>query len=106
MKPIDILVEVARDVLGTAPDDDEALALMIVLHHHRMRLAGGEVRALTQRSAAGVVADAWPDRTDPLRTDYLHWYARFAAPTEIIDHEHMVHRVLATPPVLVIEPED
>ena len=69
----DLYQFIAKAVLGESPSDDDALALMILLHTHHLRLAGvvftdrpgvSELAAITQRHAAEVIAGAWPDRAD------------------------------------------
>ena len=76
---------IAKVVLGERSDDD-ALALMILLHTHHLRLGGvvltgrpgiSDLAAITQRHAAEVIAGAWPDRADRERTSREHWYYSF-----------------------------
>jgi hypothetical protein len=86
----------AKIGFGERPAEDDALALMIVLHTHRLRLGGialtdrpgvSELAAITQRHAAEVIAEAWPTREDRDRTSREHWYCAFNArtPFEVVD---------------------
>lgn len=77
----DVRHEIVQEVLGVSPNDDDALALIVVLHTHNIRTVNGVLEALTQRGAAAAVADAWPDRSDTERTNYVHWYWRFNTET-------------------------
>ncbi len=77
----DVRHEIIEQLLGASPHDDDALALVVVLHTHRIRTVNGTLEALTQRGAAAAVADAWPDRSDTERTNYVHWYWRFNTET-------------------------
>ena len=67
----------AREVLGQAPSDEDALALMILFHIHRVRFAQPvfderpgvtELSALTYRGCAEMVAEAWPDLGGRVKT--------------------------------------
>jgi hypothetical protein len=76
----------------------DALLWMVLLHTHGIRLRPGvvtgadpgltEFPALTQRGAAGVVADLWADLKDrqDKRSDYTYWYHQYNSqvPYEVI----------------------
>jgi hypothetical protein len=68
--------------------DKDALLWMLLLHTFSICVesgvvideAGAEVaklNPLTQRDAAMVIAQLWPDRSDQVRTSYDYWYRRF-----------------------------
>jgi hypothetical protein len=116
----------AQMALGCDPSEDDALALMIVLHTHRIRLREAilqdrpgvtELAAITRSGAAEAVATIWPNRSDRLRTDFRYWSHAFNTQTpyelvEDIPQEWMtpVQRVLRciaeNPLVKGLEPED
>jgi hypothetical protein len=85
------------DALAREPlTEDDALALMILIHTHRLKLREPtlgdrpgvtEVAAGTQRGAATIVGDLWPARDDRERTLYAYWYWQFntRTPYEILD---------------------
>lgn len=79
----ELLVTVVREAMGPEPTEDDGLAMMIVLHTHRLLLVGAqvsdrpgmqEIEALTQRVAAVVVASAWPDRSNKTWTKHSERY--------------------------------
>jgi len=86
----------ASAALGSEPTDEDALALMILLHTHRISLHDlalrdrpgvTELEPIAQRHAAEVIATVWPDRTDRRKTDPLHWYMLFntRTPYEVVE---------------------
>ena len=92
----DLHLRLARGVLGAPLNEDDALALMVLLHTHRVQLrepilvdrpAVIELAAITQRDAAEVVAGCWPDRADKDRTKHHYWYRLFnnRTPFEIVE---------------------
>lgn len=92
----ELLATVVREAIGPEPTEDDGLALMIVLHTHRLLLAGAtvsdrpdmqEIEALTQRAAAEVIASAWPDRSNKTWTKHAEWYWAFntRTPYEIVE---------------------
>ncbi len=92
----EMLEALARNGLGAQPTDEDALAVMLLLHTHHVHLGGPvlsdrpgvqEVAAIAQRHAAEVVAAVWPDRLDKTRTSPQHWYYQFNArtPFEVAD---------------------
>lgn len=107
------------------PTDEDALALMILLHTHRVALRDvqlqgrpgvTELEAIAQRHAGEVIAAAWPDRADQRRADPLHWYLLFNArtPYEVVEDvpsdwagrvEAMRGRLSGHPAVRGLEPE-
>lgn len=123
-----LLVNLAREALGRQPGDEEALALMVLLHTHRLRFKGvtlddlpgvTELAALTQRHSASVVAAAWPNREEPprTRTNYAWWYRQFnlRTPYELVEEipepwrqrvEDLRQRYLASKLIEAVEPED
>lgn len=83
-------------MLGDTPDEDDGLAVMLLLHTQHLWFARPlmedrpgitELCATTQRHAAEVVADAWPDWTAPEKKQYAHWYWLFntRTPYEVVD---------------------
>jgi hypothetical protein len=120
-----VYVVLAGEVLGDRPTEEEGLALMILLHTHRIELhAQGlhdragvkEMDAITQRHAAEVLAAAWPDKSDQQRTDYRYWYLLFNSqtPYEVVEDipsawatgiEVVRERLRQQPAVLRLEPE-
>ncbi len=123
-----LLVDLARTALGQQPSDDDALALMLLLHTHRLRFKGAqlddrpgvsELDALTQRDSASIVAAAWPNREEPprTRTNYAWWYRQFnlRTPYELVEEipepwgqrvEDLRQRYLASKLIEAVEPED
>jgi hypothetical protein len=115
-----------REGLGSQPNDDDALAMMILLHTHRLLLSSGslsdrpgvkEIAATTQRYAAETIASAWPDRSDTTRTAPAYWYYEFntRTPFEVIDDitppwdervDRAKQRVLRNALVIGIDVED
>ena len=96
--------------------EEDALALVILLHTHRIQWRT-DIAALTQRGASAVVADAWSDRQDNARTNYMYWYRRFnlETPFEVAEDisprwsekvEALRRELEAHPGVLSVEPED
>lgn len=91
----EVLLAIARSVLGDLPDDHEALALIILLHTHRLEFTESvsdrpgvdQLSALTQRYACDVVARAWPGAWKRDRANYAHWYRQFntATPYEVME---------------------
>jgi hypothetical protein len=86
----EIHAALVQGLIGERPTEDDALALMILLHTHAIvlrepilteRPSVSELAAITQRNAADVLAMIWPDRTDTDRTDYRHWYYLFITRT-------------------------
>ena len=85
----DLHSRLAGPFLGQSPNEQDAMALMILFHTHRFRLSApldplradrpgvSEVNAITQRDAAAAIAAAWPDRADKDRCDYRFWYWRY-----------------------------
>jgi hypothetical protein len=67
-------------ILSQPFSEEDALVWMILLHTHQFCLQNGTsetcLAALTQRSAAEVIAHFWPDRSDR-RSDYSYWYALY-----------------------------
>jgi hypothetical protein len=122
----DLYLSIAKAVLGERPTEEDALALMVLLHTHRLRLGDAALtdrpdvsvfEPITQRHAAEVMAAAWPDRADRERTAREHWYHSFStqSPFEVIDDISpqwmtRVERVLAqvgnSGLVTGLEPED
>ncbi len=122
-----LLVHLARKALGQQPSDDDALALMLLLHTHRLRFKGAhlddrpgvsELGALTQRDSASIVAAAWPNREEPPRTRTHHawWYWEFNRRTayEVVEDipepwrqrvEDLRQRYLASELIEAVEPE-
>ena len=92
----DIHGVLAKESLGVHPSEDEALAMMILLHTHHVWLKApiledrpgvADLAAITQRHAAEVIAAMWPDRSDRQRTDYGYWYYLFntRTPYEVVE---------------------
>src|SRR5262245_50814793 len=92
----EIHVNLAREALQRFTDEDDALALMVLLHTHQIRLKEPILddrpgitllSAITQRHAAEVVAATWPDRTNTERTSREYWYYQFNSrtPYEVVD---------------------
>lgn len=123
----DIYQAIAEAVLRELPSDDDALALMVLLHTHNFQLGGGvtltdrpgvsHLAAITQRHAAEVMAAAWPDRADRERTSREHWYYAFntRSPFEVIEDippefmrrlDRLRHQLINSGLVVNVEPED
>lgn len=122
----DLLELLARAALEARPTDEDALALMILLHTHHAWLGDTalsdrpgvrDVAALSQRHAAELVAVAWPDRHDATRTSPNHWLVRFITetPVEVLEDvlppwdERLARakqRVLSSGLVQAMTPED
>ena len=89
--------DLMRDVLGEKLrriSDTQAQAWMILFHVYEVHLRPGVrlddvdpgfdpivLAADTQRGAASTIASVWPDRKDPARTNYVHWYWEFNTKT-------------------------
>jgi hypothetical protein len=108
--------ELAKFLVEKCSSDEDALALVILLHTHRIHWKV-EVPALTQRDASAAVADAWSDRKDNERTNYMHWYRRFnlETPFEVVEDivqpwaervDALRRKLEAHPKVLSVESED
>ena len=83
-----IHADLMRDVLGprlSGMSDTQAQAWMILFHLYEIHLRPGVrlddvdldpivLAADTRRAAASTIASVWPDRSDPSRTGYIHWY--------------------------------
>lgn len=122
----DLYSRIAKGALGGHSSEEDALALMLLLHTHRIRLAGmvledrpgvTDLAAITQRHAAELLATAWPDNADAQRSDPRYWYYQFNARTpfevvEDIPHDWMVRverirrTVTTLEEVRSLEPED
>ncbi len=73
--------------------EDEALLWMVLLHTHAVHLRPGVVadepvilHPETQRGAAQVIADLWPNREDE-RAGYIFWYSLYntRTPFEVLE---------------------
>jgi hypothetical protein len=126
MKMEDVHVSLATEILSRPPNEEDALALMVLLHTHHIRLKSAiledrpgvmELAAITQRHAAEVLAATWPDRADAQRTNHAYWYHQFNArtPYEVVEdippdwmaRVHRLRELLAGNPVVnTLEPED
>jgi hypothetical protein len=126
MKIEDVHARLAIEILHSHVNEDDALALMILFHTHRIRLNAPvlddrpgitEIAAITQRHAAEVMAAAWPDRDDSHRTDRLYWYYQFNSqtPYEVVDDvprdwmirvQRMRDNLSNVPMIRAIEPDD
>jgi len=122
----DVHLELAKDLLGPHPSDEDALAVMIVFHTYKIHLKGAiledrkgvaELAAITQRHAAEAIARAWPDRSDGQRVFYNYWYFQYNArtPYEVIEDippawmvrvEQVREKCVGNPRVFALEPED
>jgi hypothetical protein len=118
--------ELAGDLLGWSLRDEDALAVMILFHTHRIHLKTAiledrpgilEVAAITQRHAAQSVASAWCDRSDDRRRSYEYWYFRYNSetPYEVMSDipsnwqsqiEELKTQLTGHPAVKKVEPED
>lgn len=114
------------EVLGSCFTEEDALAFMILMHTHFIELEAmpfddapgvSNIHALTQRSAAEVLAKIWHDRTDLERTVYMYWYFKYTteAPFEVVedvseDWKWRLERLLSVlrrhPNVRLVEAED
>lgn len=92
----ELLATIVREAIGPEPTEDDGLAMMLVLHTHRLLLAAAqvsdrpgmqEIEALTQRAAAEVIASAWPDRSNKTWTKHAEWYWAFntRTPYEVVE---------------------
>ena len=118
---------IAKAVLGERPGDDDALALMVLLHTYHLQLGASAVltdrpgvsdlAAITQRHAAEVIAGAWPNRADRDRTSREHWYYEFnlQSPFELAEEissewrprvERTMTQLLGSGLVVSTSPED
>ncbi|MES1200513.1 MAG: hypothetical protein ABUS57_03580 [Pseudomonadota bacterium] len=116
--------ECAKFLLGNAPADSDAMAVVLLLHTHSVtahcrfadRPNATGFDAITQRDAASAVASAWLDRRSE-KADYRCWYFRFntETPFEIVADmapewaarvEQMRKRLEEHPLVAKVEPED
>lgn len=122
----EIHIVLAKKALGQHPSEDDALALMIILHTHRIRLREPilldrpgvvDLAAITQRHAAEVISAIWPDRSDKRRTDRNYWYSMFntRTPYELIEDvpqdwmiclQRVREHIAENPVVKGLEPED
>ena len=122
----DVYIRWARELLGERPNEEDGLALMVLLHTHRVRLSEPilddrpgvtELAAITQRHAAEILADSWPNRGDAQRSNRGYWYYQFNArtPYEVIEdipqdwtlHIQRLREALArSPMVSSLDPED
>jgi hypothetical protein len=116
----------AKNAMGQHPSEDDALALMIILHTHQIRLREPilqdrpgvvDLAAITQRHAAEVMATIWPDRSDKLRTYPDYWYSTFntRTPYEVVEDvlldwmirlQRVREHFAENPLVQGLEPED
>ena len=113
----------AAYVLGRKPNDQEALALMLLLHTHHFWVESraddgfAEWDALTQRHAATTSPAVGPDIADAQRTAPYYWFSRFndETPYEVVEDMPepwlalvltLKQRLLGHPDIERIEPED
>lgn len=121
-----VFTMLASHALGQDPTDEDALALMVLLHTHSVSLREPVVEdrpnvvafaALTQRHVASVLASAWPNRTDGQRTVYGYWYYLFNSrtPFEVVEDvpeewlprlQTVRQRIESHPVVRSVRPED
>ena len=82
----ELLAKLAQIGLGAHPADEDALAVMVLLHTHEVRLSGfllsdrpkvDVLAAIARQHAAELVSAAWPDRADPSRTSRQYWHDQF-----------------------------
>jgi hypothetical protein len=126
MKMEEVHISLAKEALADHTGEEDALALMVLLHTHRIRLRAPmlddrpdvvELAAITQRHVAEVLAAAWPDRADAQRTNRTYWYYEFNAktPYEVIEDippdwmvrvQRLREVVAGNPVVSSLEPED
>jgi len=126
MKIEEVHKNLAKEALTGHPVEEDALALMVLLHTHRIRLKAPmlddrpgvvELAAITQRHVAEVLGAAWPDRADAQRTDRAYWYYQFNAktPYEVVEDippdwmvrvQRLREVVASNPAVSSLEPED
>jgi hypothetical protein len=82
----ELLVQLAQIGLGAHPSDEDALAVMVLLHTHEVRLSGfplsdrpkvDVLAAIARQHAAELVSAVWPDRADQARTSRQYWHGQF-----------------------------
>lgn len=116
----------AGEALARPLTEDDTLALMILLHTHRILFRAPILEdrpgvmgmdAITQRDVADVAARLWPDRADTAPTDYRHWYWLFNThtPYEVVEDiprdwarrvERLRSRLERHPQVAAVQPEE
>jgi hypothetical protein len=120
-----IHAELVGNALDGKLSEEDAFMWMVLLHTHEIHLRPGVLAdrpavcclaALTQRHAASVIAELWPDRKDSQRTEYVYWYVSYcgrmpqvlsALPPEMLPRLFALHDALsADPRVTAVVEED
>ena len=78
--------DLLHDLVGVCRDEAEMLLWMNLIHTHQIELVAAcledapnltIIDAATERMAASVLAELWPDRRDKDRTRYEYWYRQY-----------------------------
>jgi len=80
-----VYIELLRNHITNAKSQHEFLLWMLLLHTHKIKLASHSksganpilLLPVTQRIAAEVVAELWPDQQYKEKMDYRFWYREF-----------------------------
>lgn len=126
MNSQDVHEILGRFLAGDGENEDEILAMMLLLHTHRIHFSRPvlddrptvcEISAITRRHAAEVAARVWRDKSDIEKIDPAFWFFLYKSntPYEVVEDipEHwmaavwkMRSKLLGHPDVTAVELED
>lgn len=96
MNSQNVHAELGRFLIESSKSEADMLALMLLLHTHRIRFlrpvledrpAVEEIAAITRRHAAETAAVIWIDKADKDRSAPSYWYSQFKSktPYEVVE---------------------